>query len=110
MQPAVNNTQLSAILRLGSPTSSLGRRNRDSVGEYVIKFRAAAAATLEWNDAALQHSFHRGLSAAIKDTLAPLESPPDLDPLIDLAIRLGFQLREREKERRQEHVVIDPHG
>uniref|UniRef100_A0A672YNH1 ribonuclease H n=1 Tax=Sphaeramia orbicularis TaxID=375764 RepID=A0A672YNH1_9TELE len=72
-----------------------------SVGEYSILFRSAADNT-GWNDAALRDAFRRGLLGVIKDQLAPLEEPPDLDTLIALATRLDIRNRERDQERRYE--------
>uniref|UniRef100_A0A672Z5U3 CCHC-type domain-containing protein n=1 Tax=Sphaeramia orbicularis TaxID=375764 RepID=A0A672Z5U3_9TELE len=72
-----------------------------SVGEYSIRFRSAADNT-DWNDAALKDAFCRGLSGVLKDQLAPLEEPPDLDSLITMATRLDIRNRERDQERRYE--------
>uniref|UniRef100_A0A673C2N3 Retrotransposon gag domain-containing protein n=1 Tax=Sphaeramia orbicularis TaxID=375764 RepID=A0A673C2N3_9TELE len=72
-----------------------------SVGEYAIRFRSAADNT-EWNDAALKDAFRRGLSGVIKDQLAPLEEPADLDSLISMATRLDIRNRERDQERQYE--------
>uniref|UniRef100_A0A672ZBY5 ribonuclease H n=1 Tax=Sphaeramia orbicularis TaxID=375764 RepID=A0A672ZBY5_9TELE len=77
-------------------------RQRDlSVSEYSIRFRSAADNT-NWNDAALKDAFRRGLSGVLKDQLAPLEEPPDLETLITMATRLDIRNRERDQEQRYE--------
>ena len=47
-----------------------------------------------------------GLSEPIKDQLAPLEVPRDLESLIAVAIRIDNRLRERGRERRRTRDVL----
>uniref|UniRef100_A0A8C5HTM3 Gypsy retrotransposon integrase-like protein 1 n=3 Tax=Gouania willdenowi TaxID=441366 RepID=A0A8C5HTM3_GOUWI len=74
------------------------RQGARSVAEYSVEFQALAA-TSGFNDPALQRSFYRGLSEALKDELATKEEVGSLEALISLAIRLDNRLRERRRER-----------
>lgn len=94
-----------------SPATEASRRlfqirqlNRQVV-DYAIEFRTAAADS-GWNVPALRDAFMTGLSEPIKDQLAPLETPRDLESLIAVAIRIDNRLRERERERRRNRDVI----
>ncbi|KAG7503598.1 hypothetical protein JOB18_041686 [Solea senegalensis] len=77
-------TALQRVFDHTTPALESMRQNQDSVADYAINFRAAAAES-GWNDAALRGAFRRGLSGPIKDLLAPLEVPPDLDSMIKLS-------------------------
>lgn len=50
-----------------------------------------------WNQSALFDAFLDGLSETLKDELAPLDLPADMDFLITLAIKINKCLMEREK-------------
>ena len=65
-----------------------------------IEFRTAAADS-GWNVPALRDAILTGLSDPIKDQLAPLEVPRDLESLIAVSIRIDNRLRERLRERRR---------
>ncbi|XP_073684926.1 serine protease 27-like [Garra rufa] len=75
--------------------SSLRQGGR-SVVDYSIAFRTLAA-TSGWNETALAARFLEGLNAHVKDEVIARELPKNLDPLIDLAIRVDkrFDLRRR---------------
>ena len=74
------------------------RQGRRNVSDYAIEFRTVAA-DRGWNQSALFDAFLHGLSAPLKDQLAPLDLPADLDSVIAMAIRIDKRLTEREKER-----------
>ena len=74
------------------------RQGRRRVADYAIEFRTVAAES-GWNQTALMDAFLCGLSSALKDHLAALDLPEDLDALIALAIKIDKRLFEREKER-----------
>lgn len=72
------------------------------VEDYKIEFRKWSVDT-SWNEAALKYQFWLGLSEALKDELAPVETPATLERLIQLVIQLDRLLRERWSERIQSH-------
>uniref|UniRef100_A0A8C9ZTG8 Gypsy retrotransposon integrase-like protein 1 n=1 Tax=Sander lucioperca TaxID=283035 RepID=A0A8C9ZTG8_SANLU len=74
------------------------RQGRRRVADYAIEFRTVAAES-GWNQTALMDAFLCGLSSALKDHLAALDLPEDLDTLIALAIKIDKRLFERERER-----------
>lgn len=80
-----------------------GRR----VSDYAVEFRTLAADS-GWNDSSLFDAFRHGLSGPIKDQLAPLELPSDLDSFIAMAIRIDTRLVEREREKSR--AVFSPPG
>lgn len=82
------------------------RQGKTRVLDYAIEFRTLAAES-RWNNHALADVFHHGLADNIKDQLAPLDLPEDLDSLVDLAVRLDNRLMERSKER-SSNVVRPP--
>ncbi|KAF0023053.1 hypothetical protein F2P81_023683 [Scophthalmus maximus] len=63
-----------------------------------LTFRTLAAER-GWNQAALLDAFLYRLSSDLKDQLAALDLPRDLNALIALAIKIDKQLFERERER-----------
>uniref|UniRef100_A0A9J8CX15 cAMP-dependent protein kinase type II-alpha regulatory subunit n=1 Tax=Cyprinus carpio carpio TaxID=630221 RepID=A0A9J8CX15_CYPCA len=76
---------------------SLFKRNQP-VLDYIIDFRSLAA-DCTWNKSALYDAFYRGLCSRLKDTLAPVDLPRNLDELIDLVIRLDRRYKERQQEK-----------
>lgn len=56
------------------------------------------AADSKWNQSAQYDAFLHGVSAPLRDQLAPLDLPSDLDSVIDLAIRVDKRLTKK-KER-----------
>ena len=74
------------------------QQGRRSVAEYAAEFRRWVSDT-NWNPAAQRSQFRRGLSEAIKDELARLEAPDDLDDFIQVCVRIDQRLTERRKER-----------
>ena len=69
------------------------RQDKRSVTDYAIEFRTLAEES-EWNDRALVTAFHHGLSDALKDGLASIGCPRELEPLIAHAVRLDNRMRE----------------
>ena len=63
------------------------------VCEYAIHFRTLATES-GWNSTALYDAFLKGLAPPIYERVLPLDLPPDLDPLIALAIRTDNRLEE----------------
>lgn len=76
------------------------RQGRSRVSEYAIEFRTMAADS-DWNNSSLCDAFLSGLSEEIKDLLAPLDIPTDLNALISLAVKIDNRLVERKRERSQ---------
>lgn len=74
------------------------RQGSASVSHYAIDFRILAAES-NWDEAALQSVFLKGLADSVKDELAARDETQSLDDLISLAIRLDNRLRERRRER-----------
>lgn len=84
------------------------RQRHRQVVDYAIEFRTVAADS-GWNTPALIDAFLNGLSEPIKDHLAPLELPQDLEAIIAMSIRVDNRLRERERERRRAMVHPPSH-
>ena len=76
------------------------QQGRTSVADYAITFRTLAAVS-GWNEPALVSAFHHGLSDPVKDGLASVDCPPNLEALISHAIRLDNRLRERRRDAAQ---------
>ncbi len=72
-----------------------------SVAEFAIEFRTLASES-GWDQQALRVTFHRALSPYLKDELALRDPAPDLESLIDIAIRVDNRIRERRRESRGE--------
>ena len=68
------------------------------VADYAIQFRTLAADS-GWNTPALIDAFMNGLKDSIKDQLAPLELPTDLNSIIAMSTRVDIRLNERNSER-----------
>ena len=77
------------------------RQELGSAADYAITFRTLAADS-GWNEPALISAFYDGLSDLLKDGLATLETPNDLETFVSLAIQLDNRLREC--HRTQPHV------
>lgn len=71
----------------------------DTVLQFAIKFRTLVAKS-EWDQRALKAAFHR--SHELTDELAYRDPGPDLESLIDVAIRLDNRIWDRQGERRRE--------
>ena len=76
------------------------RQGNSRVADYAIRFRTLAVDS-QWRDPSLSDAFLGGLSEEIKDQLAPLDLPTDLEALVALATRIDNRLHERRRERRQ---------
>ena len=50
-------------------------KETDMIHKYMIKF-SSLAASANWDQAALQWAFRRGLASRLKDDLACLPTPP----------------------------------
>ena len=72
------------------------RQELGSAADYAITFRTLAADS-GWNEPALISAFYDGLSDVLKDGLATVETPNDLETLASLAIHLDNRLRERHR-------------
>lgn len=73
------------------------RQGKNSVADYAVSFRTLAAVS-DWNEPALVSAFHHGLSDRVKDGLAAVGCPSNLESLISHAIRLDNRLRERQRD------------
>lgn len=76
---------------------------------YAID-RCTLAADSGWNTVAQLATFLHGLAEPIKDQLAPLELPSDLDSLIVMAIHIDTWVVEREKQGPSCHASSRPEG
>lgn len=65
------------------------KQGKRTIMDYSIEFQTVAADS-GWNDADLLDAFLRSLSEAIKDQLAPLTLPTDLESMISLATQLDM--------------------
>ncbi|KAF7641499.1 hypothetical protein LDENG_00279350, partial [Lucifuga dentata] len=63
------------------------RQGKGSVADYAIKFRTLAADS-GWNNHSLTDAFRHGLAEEVKDQLAPLDLPANLDSLVSLAVKI----------------------
>ena len=72
-----------------------------SAADYAITFRTLAADS-GWDEQALISVVYDGLSDALKDGFATVETPNDFEILVSLAIQLDNRLRE--------HHRIQPHA
>ena len=70
------------------------------VEDYTAEFRKWSADT-GWNEPALKYQYRQGLSEALKDELARIETPATLEDLIQSATKLDRRMRERRSERSQ---------
>lgn len=73
-------------------------RQRGSASRYITEFRRHAA-LLDWDSHALAAQFYRGLRDNIKDELARVGRPDDLEELINTTIRIDNRIFERQVER-----------
>uniref|UniRef100_A0A6I8SYT0 CCHC-type domain-containing protein n=1 Tax=Xenopus tropicalis TaxID=8364 RepID=A0A6I8SYT0_XENTR len=73
-------------------------QGRRPVEEYITDFRNYAADT-QWNQAALKHQFRIGLSEVLKDELARVGVPDELESLVGTVIQIDRRLRERRLEK-----------
>lgn len=73
------------------------QQGKGSVADYAISFRTLAAVS-GWNEPALVSAFHHGLSDPVKDGLASVGCPEELELLISHAIRLDNRIRERRRD------------
>ena len=72
------------------------RQGLGSAADYAITFRTLAADS-GWDEQALISVFYDGLSDALKDGLATVETPNDFETLVSLAFQLGNRLGERHR-------------
>ena len=77
------------------------RQGRRRIIDYAIEFRILAADS-GWNQPALMDAFLSGLSEALKDQLAPMDLPADLDSLIELTTKIDKRLVDRANTRLQD--------
>lgn len=78
------------------------RQGRRSVVDYAIEFRTLST-TCEWNEPSLVARFLEGLNVELKEEIYAQGSPDQLDPLIELAIRLD---RYFEQQRRARSTLV----
>lgn len=77
-----------------------------SAADFAIEFRTLATES-GWDQRALRATFHHALSPELKDELAFRDPAPDLESLIDVAIRVDHRLRERQRERQRETSLLE---
>lgn len=69
------------------------QQGKHLVEDYAVDFRKWST-DMGWNEAALKFQYRLGLSEAIKDKLARIETLATLESLIQLAIQLSRHLWE----------------
>uniref|UniRef100_A0A8C5M7C9 ribonuclease H n=1 Tax=Leptobrachium leishanense TaxID=445787 RepID=A0A8C5M7C9_9ANUR len=74
------------------------KQGRRPVEEYITEFRHFSHQT-GWNDTALLDQFLLGLEDHVKDELARVGIPPNMEGLIDFYILVDRRIRERRQER-----------
>ncbi|KAI3353705.1 hypothetical protein L3Q82_004947 [Scortum barcoo] len=95
---------LSKIFDHTLPAKEDSRASCRQIVDYAIEFRTIAADS-GWNTPALIDAFMNGLAEPIKDLLAPLDLPQDLEAIKVTVIRVDNRLREREKA---QHRTANP--
>lgn len=78
-------------------------KQNNSVSLYATEF-SRLSTQLGWNEAALCAHFYRGLKPNIKDQLALIDRPTELQRLMELSIKLDNRLYERYVERKLDNV------
>src|SRR5436190_7063672 len=73
-------------------------RQKGSTSNYAADFRQIAS-VLDWDDEAYVSLFYRGLKDGVKDELAKIEWPDDLDDMVTIAVRIDNRLWERQQEK-----------
>jgi hypothetical protein len=73
-------------------------KQHNSVANYMSDF-VRLSSVLDWNEGALTYQFYTGLKDDVKDELAKVERPADLNTLMTLANRIDQRLYERRLER-----------
>lgn len=76
------------------------RQGPRTAADYALEFRVRARQS-NWNAAAQNDAFLRGLADYLKDELVSFELPASLDGLIDLVLRLDQRIQSRRRERRR---------
>lgn len=94
MSQLYDDPQCVATTEIALHTLQQGRR---PVEDYTIDFRQWSTDT-GWNKAALRYQYRLGLSEALKDELAWIETPATIEGLIQLAIQLDRHLRSERSE------------
>uniref|UniRef100_A0A8C5PY04 Retrotransposon gag domain-containing protein n=1 Tax=Leptobrachium leishanense TaxID=445787 RepID=A0A8C5PY04_9ANUR len=74
------------------------KQGRRPVEEYITEFRHFSHQT-GWNDTALLDQFRLGLADHLKDELARVGIPPNMEALNDFCILVDRRMRERRQER-----------
>lgn len=83
------------------------RQGKRSVVDYAIEFRTLST-TCEWNEPALVARFLEGLHVELKEEIYARGSPDQLDPLIELAIRLDRCFEQRRRARSTFSTLREP--
>ena len=73
-------------------------RQNKSAGQYTAEFRQLKE-KINWNDAALRAQYYEGLKKNVKNELARIEWPDDLESLVKLAVKIDDRLYRRFKEK-----------
>ena len=74
-------------------------RQTGSAADYASKFQQLAAQT-QWGAVPLVAQFYKGLKDRVKDNVARVNQPSQLQSMITLAIRIEDRRYERELERK----------
>ena len=74
-------------------------RQTEFAANYASKFQQLAAQT-QWGTVPLVAQFYKGLKERVKDNIAQVNRPSQLQSMITLAIRINDRQYERELERK----------
>lgn len=84
-------------------------RQTTSAASYASEFKGLQQ-FIDWNDGAFRNQFYIGLKDSVKDELIKTDRPPNLEALMELAIKIDNRLYERrlEKKKAQQTYQHDP--
>jgi len=75
-------------------------RQKSSASKYASDFHQLSS-RVTWHDSAFAAVFYTGLKDSVKDELARIDRPEELQPLIELAIKIDNRNYERQMEKGQ---------
>ncbi|KAK3531678.1 hypothetical protein QTP70_025910, partial [Hemibagrus guttatus] len=81
------------------------QQDKRSVLNYSIEFRTLASSS-KWDSQALTDMFYCGLSEKVMDEMAARDLPPDLNRLIEMAVRIDHRIQERNRESQQNSPTV----
>ena len=76
----------------------MGLRQTGSASDYTMSFQKITS-QLDFDESAFYMHYRRGLKDNIKDVIATMEKPSDLQELMAAAVRIDNRAQERRKEK-----------